>query len=293
MNPFSLNIKGRLVTYDTPVVMGILNVTPDSFYSGSRAFDDNTLFQRIKQLVSEGADIIDIGGYSTRPGSVDISEGEEIDRLARGMRILKEVSRDIIVSVDTFRANVALVAVKELGCDIVNDISGGNIDDSMLSVVTDLNVPYILTHGRGTPADMAEKTDYSDVTADVLTELGEKLRILALGGVNDVIVDPGIGFAKTTFQNYELIRNLEVFQVLHRPLLVGVSRKSLITKCLSVTPEEALPGTIALNALCLDRGAAILRVHDVKAARHCIDIYNAVSGINTNKNINFKTSDNA
>lgn len=278
MEPFTLNIRGRLVSYDRPVVMGILNVTPDSFYAGSRAFDDVRIAERVDTLLAEGADIIDIGAYSSRPGAGDVSTAEETDRLRRGMGILRSKDAEIPVSVDTFRAEVARVAVTELGCDIVNDISGTNLDTEMAPTVAQLGCPYILTHMRGTPADMQEHTDYENVVSDVLSELGDRLQWLALEGVNDVIIDPGFGFSKTLEQNYELMRNLSVFGLFHRPILAGISRKSMLTRLLSISEEEALNATTALNALALDRGASILRVHDVAAARQLVRVYEAVNG---------------
>lgn len=277
MRPFTLTIRGTICRYTRPAVMGILNVTPDSFYAGSRTFDDDGIRRRVRQLISEGADFIDIGAYSTRPGADDVSTDEEIDRLSRGMRIVRDESPDAVVSVDTFRAAVADIAVTQLGCDIINDISGTDIDPDMTDTIARLNVPYILMHTRGTPAQMAQLTRYDDVTAEVLQHIGDHVRRLALAGVNDIIVDPGIGFAKTPEQNYRLIHDLDIFSVLHRPVLVGVSRKSLLTKLLDIPTDDALNATTALNALCLDRGADILRVHDVAAAVQCVKIYQAVN----------------
>ena len=277
MKPFSLNIRGRLRRFDRPVVMGILNVTPDSFFEDSRSFDADKIARRLETILSEGADIIDVGGYSTRPGARDIPPEEETDRLSRAMTVIREVAPEYIVSVDTFRASVAETAVTELGADIVNDISGTNLDPLMVSTMARLRVPYILTHSRGTPRDMQEFTDYENVTSDVLSELGDRVQWLALEGVNDIIIDPGIGFSKTLEQNYQLIHDLEVFRILHRPILMGISRKSLITRLLNIPTTEALNATTALNISCLDRGADILRVHDVKAARQAIEIYEAVN----------------
>lgn len=280
MTPFTLNIKGRLLRYDTPCVMGILNVTPDSFYSNSRTMEPRAIEARVREIIDQGADFIDIGAYSSRPGAADISPGEETDRLAAGMEVLRRIAPDAIVSVDTFRASVARTAITELGCDIVNDISGTNLDPDMASTVAALDVPYILMHMRGTPRDMQEFCQYEDVTADVLSELGDRLQWLALEGVKDIIVDPGFGFAKTLEQNYELLSQLESLSLLHRPILVGVSRKSMITRLLGTDAhtDAALEGTVALNAMALDRGAAILRVHDVAAAVRCTKIYNALNG---------------
>ena len=277
MERFTLHIRDRILTYDRPVVMGILNVTTDSFYAASRCYDNDVIAARVRQIVAEGADIIDVGAYSTRPGASEVSVDQETDCLGRAMEIVRREAPDAVVSVDTFRASVARAAVAEMGCDIVNDVAGTNLDPDMVSTVASLGVPYILTLMRGTPADMMEYAKYEDVTADVLSELGDRIEWLALEGVADIIVDPGIGFAKTLEQNYRLLHDLEILKVLHRPILVGVSRKSLITRLLGITADDALEATTALNAMCLDRGADILRVHDVRAARHAVDIYNALS----------------
>ncbi len=271
--PFSLNIHGRLIEYDRPAVMGIINVTPDSFYAGSRVNVDE-IGRRVRDMMGDGADMIDIGGYSSRSGAAAVSETEEIDRLAAGIAALREVSPDIVVSVDTFRASVAKVAIEQMGADIINDISGGDLDDRMFKTVATLNVPYILMHMRGTPADMQTLTDYPDgVTAEVLRDLSVKLRKLRLAGVNDVIVDPGFGFAKTLEQNYRLMADLPMFaELLDAPVLVGISRKSMVTRCLGVPASDALNGTTALNTIALLKGAQILRVHDVKACAEAVRI---------------------
>lgn len=255
--------------------MGIVNVTLDSFYAPSRTFNPESIQRRVTELLEQRADIIDIGAYSTRPGAFDISEDEELRRLERGMQIVRDIASDAIVSVDTFRARVAHIAVTQFGCDIVNDISGGNLDARMFETVAVLNVPYVLTHGRGTPADMNTRTEYSDVVADVMRELSEKINRLELSGVKDIIIDPGFGFAKTREQNYKLAARLHTFELFRRPILVGVSNKSLLSNLPDVTTSEDLSAcTTALHAFCLDRGASILRVHDVAAARRCITVYN-------------------
>lgn len=271
--PFSLNIHGRLIEYDRPAVMGIINVTPDSFYAGSRVNADE-IGRRVREMIDDGADMIDIGGYSSRPGAAAVSETEEIDRLAAGISALREVSPDIVVSVDTFRASVAKAAIEKMGADIVNDISGGDFDEGMFETVAALKVPYILMHMRGTPADMQTLTDYPDgVTAEVLRDLSVKLRRLRLAGANDVIVDPGFGFAKTLEQNYRLMADLPMFsELLDAPLLVGISRKSMVTRCLGVPASDALNGTTVLNTIALLKGAQILRVHDVKACTEAVRI---------------------
>lgn len=276
--PFSLNLKGRLAEYDHPAVMGILNVTPDSFYAGSRVTSSVELHRRVERMLAQGADIIDVGGYSSRPGADDVSPEEEMARVRRGVEAIRRVSADIPVSVDTFRADVARHAVLDWGADIVNDISGGALDSRMFPTVAELKVPYILMHMRGTPATMQTMTDYEDVTADVVAELSGLMHQLELDGVADIIIDPGFGFAKTLDQNYELMRHLpQMAQLLGKPVLVGISRKSMITKLLSVTADEALPGTVALNTFALLNGASILRVHDVEAAVQAVRIVSRLS----------------
>lgn len=273
MKPFSLNIKGRLLEFRKPAVMGILNVTPDSFYEASHAFDSAAIEHRVQQIIAEGADIIDIGGYSSRPGAAEVPEAEEMKRVHAGIEIIRSIDRQIPVSVDTFRATVARKAVEDWGADIINDISGGKLDKTMFDTVAELNVPYILMHMRGTPATMQSMATYADITAEVIAELSRPLHELTLKGVSDIIIDPGFGFAKNIEQNYELFNNLpHVIEMLGRPVLVGISRKSMITRLCGISPDEALPGTIALNAIAALNGAAILRVHDVAATRQTIDV---------------------
>lgn len=273
MQPFSLNIRGNLKVFDRPAVMAIINVTPDSFYDQSRNLTSQDIAESARRAVDEGADIIDIGGYSSRPGADNVAEDEELDRLARGLEAVRKVAPSIPVSVDTFRSEVARKCISELGADIINDISGGNLDQEMFDTVAALRVPYILMHMRGTPETMQSMTDYPQgVSAGVIAELAPKLEKLALLGVNDVIVDPGFGFAKTLEQNYRLLHDLEAFAMLGRPVLVGVSRKSMVTRLLGIKPEEALNATTVLNTIAIERGASILRVHDVRAARETVDI---------------------
>lgn len=271
--PFSLNIHGCLIEYDRPAVMGIINVTPDSFYAGSRTKADE-IGRRVRSMIDDGADMIDIGAYSSRPGAAEVSESEEIDRLSEGMAALREAAPDVVVSVDTFRASVAKAAIEQMGADIVNDISGGDLDGRMFETVASLRVPYILMHMRGTPADMQTLTEYPDgVTAEVLRDLSVKLRTLRLAGVSDVIVDPGFGFAKTLEQNYRLMADLPMFtEMLDAPVLVGVSRKSMVTRALGITAKDALNGTTVLNTIALLGGTQILRVHDVKACAEAVRI---------------------
>lgn len=262
----TLNIRGRLLDLSTPRVMGIVNVTPDSFYAGSRTLSRNELRGRISRMIADGADIIDIGGYSSRPGAADVSAEEEYSRLCLGLEAAREVSPDTPVSVDTFRARVARKCVEEWGADIINDIGGGTLDPDMWETVADLKVAYVLMHMRGTPATMQSMTDYSDVTADVLTDLSRHIYKLRGLGVCDIIIDPGFGFAKTAEQNFQLLDELGEFKKTGLPVLAGLSRKSMVWRTLGITPEESLDGTVALGAIALDRGADILRVHDVLPA---------------------------
>ena len=265
---YSINLHGRLVEIDRPWVMGIINATPDSFYSDSRVMNEIAIAQRAETMVAEGADVIDIGACSTRPGAEVVTADEEMRRLDVAVKAVREaVGNEVILSVDTFRASVARHCVEVLGVDIVNDISGGDLDSQMHSTVAQLQVPYIVMHTRGTPAAMQQLTDYNgDVAAVVLEELARKIDTLHQMGVNDVIADPGFGFAKTVEQNYRLLSCLEAFHALEVPLLVGVSRKSMIQKALDCTANEALNGTTVLNTIAMMTGAHILRVHDVKAA---------------------------
>ena len=264
---YTLTIKGEKQTVEKPLIMGILNVTPDSFYSGSRMGSDEALIgKRVEQILDEGGDMIDIGAYSTRRNADDISADEEYARLKTGLNIIKSIDANVVVSVDTFRADVARKCVEEFGVDIVNDVSGGTLDDEMFATVAKLKVPYILMHMRGTPATMQQLTDYSDVTRDVIADLRQKKLALNELGVEEVIIDPGFGFSKTLEQNFEMLNRLEDFKQLCAPLLVGVSRKSMIFRTLGCTPVDSLNGTTVINTISLMKGAHILRVHDVKEA---------------------------
>ena len=270
--PYSLNLRGRLVSIDRPWVMGIINVTPDSFYSGSRIADEQTLIGRVQSMLADGADVLDIGACSTRPGSEQVSPQSEMERLQWALSIIRRLAPDAILSVDTYRADVARRCVEQWGVDIINDISGGTIDEEMFATVAELKVPYVLMHMRGTPDTMASLTDYNNVSADVLEWMARRIDELRQMGVSDVIADPGFGFAKTTEQNYQLLECLEAFHALHAPLLVGVSRKRMIYTPLECSADEALNGTTVVNALALERGAHILRVHDVKEAAEAVKI---------------------
>lgn len=274
---FSLNIRGRLVELRRPTVMGIVNITPDSFYSGSRTEQADEIARRVDSLLDNGADWIDVGGYSSRPGGADISADKEYSRLERALEVIRRDHPDTIISVDTFRADVARKCVENWGVEIINDISGGKLDTEMWDTVADLRCVYVLMHMRGTPSTMQELTDYKDVTADVISELAFSLDELRQKGVADVIIDPGFGFAKNTEQNFRILRDLDEFRVLGCLILAGISRKSMIWRTLDSTPEESLNGTTALNMACLMKGASILRVHDAKEASECVRLFEAIT----------------
>lgn len=278
MNSKTINIKGQLLSLDEPQVMGILNVTPDSFYAGSRKQTEAAIIDRIETILREGASIIDVGGYSSRADAAEVSETEEMQRLEMALQPLLQHYPDVVVSVDTFRSSVARQCVEKYGVSMINDISGGELDERMFDTVAQLRVPYIMMHMRGTPQTMQQQTGYEDVTADLLKYFSQKLERLFRLGVNDVILDPGFGFSKTLTQNYELMRHLGDFRILGLPLLVGVSRKSMIYKLLETTPEESLNGTTVLHAYALLQGADILRVHDVRAAKEAIRIVQQLKG---------------
>lgn len=272
MNHLSINIKGSLRHFHKPWVMGILNVTPDSFFAESRTIETDDIRRRIDDLISQGADIIDIGGYSSRPGAPEVSADEEYSRLARGLEAIRKYHPDTLISVDTFRADVARRCVSDWEADIINDISGGNLDAEMWPTVAELQVPYILMHMRGTPSSMQSLCDYNDVTADVIRDLAFKIDAMHQLGIADIIVDPGFGFAKDINQNYQLMAELDQFKQLNAPLLVGISRKSMIYRPLDITPQTAINGTTVLNTFALLHGANILRVHDVKEAVEAVKI---------------------
>lgn len=278
MKHSTLNIKGELLSMEKPLVMGILNVTPDSFYEGSRMQTESSIKNRIETIINEGGDIIDIGGYSSRPDADDISADEEMKRLETALKIIMKDFPEAIVSVDTFRAEVARRCVEEFGVAIINDISGGDLDKDMFRTVAELHVPYILMHMRGTPQTMQQNTNYVNLTADIMTDLSAKVERLRMMGVHDIILDPGFGFSKTLVQNYELMRHLKDFELFDLPILVGISRKSMIYKLLGCTADETLNGTSVLNTFALLNGANILRVHDVKEAVETVRIYEMLSG---------------
>lgn len=264
--PYTLNVRGKLFDLSTPQVMGILNVTPDSFYAASQMKTEEAIRKRVRQIVEEGATMIDIGAYSSRPGADDVSTEEEMTRLRQGMKVVREEAPNVVVSVDTFRADVAKMCVEELGVDIVNDISGGELDKAMFQTVAKLGVPYILMHMKGTPQTMQEAPHYDNLMLEVMRYFAEKVQHLRDLGQKDIILDPGYGFAKTLDHNYELLHHQEMLNAFELPILVGVSRKSMIYRLLGHTPDEALNGTTVLNTIALTKGTNILRVHDVKEA---------------------------
>ena len=270
----TLNLRGNLESLDRPWVMGILNITPDSFYAASRMEQPRSLLDQAEKMLAEGAKILDIGGYSSRPGADHISEKEELERVVPAIRAVMQEFPDTYISIDTFRAEVARAAVGE-GAAIVNDISGGNLDEQMYPTVAELKVPYILMHMKGSPQNMVKNTEYEHLVHEVYGYFSQKVGQLYSLGVSDIILDPGFGFAKTREQSYELLRNLGYFKHIKLPLLAGMSRKSMIYKELGTTPEEALNGTTALNMIALINGASILRVHDIKPAVEAVKLFKA------------------
>ncbi|MFD2909292.1 dihydropteroate synthase [Flavobacterium ardleyense] len=268
---FTINCNGKLVDLSTPKVMGILNVTPNSFYDGGKHKNINTIIHQVDKMLSDGATFIDIGAYSSKPSAEYVTEEDEIKRLNFVLKEIINTFPNIILSVDTFRANVAKIAV-ESGVAIVNDISAGMLDENMLPTVADLKVPFIMMHMRGTPQTMQNLTDYNDVVKEMIFYFSERVAKARSFGISDIIIDPGFGFAKTLEQNYEVLNKLELFSILELPLLAGISRKSMIYKVLHKTSQEALNGTTVLNTIAIQKQAKILRVHDVKEAVECIKL---------------------
>jgi dihydropteroate synthase len=274
--PKYINIKGQLIDLEVPKVMGILNITPDSFYAGSRLTDEKELIGTAGKMLEEGADFLDIGGYSSRPGADKISAGEEKRRVLPAVRNISREFPNAIISVDTFRADVAREAINDCGAHIINDISGGDFDPEMFNLVAELNVPYIMMHMQGTPGTMQNNPVYEDVVADILSWFGKRTVTLMSRGVKDIIIDPGFGFGKKPEHNFELLRRLSELNVAGLPILVGLSRKSMIWRTLEKSPEESLNGTSVLNAVALMNGAGILRVHDVREAIETIRLVGMV-----------------
>jgi len=281
--PRYINAGGRLIDLEIPRVMGILNITPDSFYPGSRYNSDIEILKAATRMLEDGADILDIGGYSSRPGAKDISAEEESNRVLRVIKLVIREYPDAIISVDTFRAEIAREAIVGCGALIINDISGGDADSTMFQVVEDLNVPYIMMHMKGDPRTMQNKPVYEDIVADILKWFGERIFKLKSAGVKDIIIDPGFGFGKTIGHNFELLRRLGDFSIAGLPVLVGISRKSMIWKTLNIDAEGALNGTTALNAIALINGVDILRVHDVKEAVETVKLVDKLKQKTTEK----------
>ena len=273
----TLNLRGKLYPLDEPKIMGILNVTPDSIYAESRTSDDTHIAERVKQMMEEGADMIDIGGYSSRPGADDVTPQEEMERLRRGIRIVRKLYPEVPLSVDTFRADVARMCIEEEGADIINDIAAGMMDRQMFKTVARLGVPYIMMHMQGTPDTMQIAPHYDNLRREVMLYFAERIDRLCQMGAKDIIVDPGFGFGKTVAHNYELMNHLEDFNIFKQPILIGISRKSMIYKLLGGTPQTSLNGTTVLNTIALTKGAHILRVHDVKQAVEAKRIWQATT----------------
>ncbi|MFM9989312.1 dihydropteroate synthase [Flavobacterium sp.] len=269
----TINCKGQLIDLSLPKVMGILNVTPDSFYDGGRFVSDEKILSQVEKMLQDGATFIDIGGQSSKPNAEIVSVDDELKRVVSTVDLILKNFPETIISIDTFNSKVAQLAA-ENGAAIINDISAGSLDDNMFKTIAKLQVPYIMMHMRGTPQTMQQMTNYDDLVKDILLYFSEKVAKARSFGINDLIVDPGFGFAKTSEQNFELLNKLELFEILELPILVGISRKSMIYKTLETTPENALNGTSVLNTIALTKGANILRVHDVKEAVECVKLYN-------------------
>ncbi|SHG23573.1 dihydropteroate synthase [Flavobacterium defluvii] len=271
-----INCKGELLDLSIPKVMGILNVTPNSFFDGGKYKNEDEIISQVDKMLSEGATFIDIGAYSSKPSAEFVSEQEEIDRIVPVIELILSHFPKALLSIDTFRAEVAKVSI-ENGAAIINDIAAGELDDKMFDVIAKYNVPYIMMHMRGNPQTMQSLTQYDDIVKEILFYFSEKVQQARALGINDLILDPGFGFAKTTDQNYEVMQKMELFNVLELPVLAGISRKSMIYKTLDITPQEALNGTTFLNTIALTKGAKILRVHDVKEAVECVALFNKMN----------------
>jgi dihydropteroate synthase len=270
--PKYINVRGKLIDLEIPKVMGVLNITPDSFYQGSRYKDEHLIISAALKMLEDGADFLDVGGYSSRPGADDIPVEEEKRRVLKAIKLLSGEFPQAIISVDTFRAEIAREAVLDCGAHMINDITGGESDSAMFPLIEELNIPYIMMHMKGTPGTMQDNPVYDDVVADILKWFGEKIVRLQSAGVKDIIIDPGFGFGKTIKHNFELLRHLNIFGIAGLPVLVGVSRKSMIWRTLDISPDESLNGTSVLNTVALMNGADILRVHDVKEAVEAVKL---------------------
>ena len=272
----TINCKGQLIDLSTPKVMGILNVTPNSFFDGGRYKNESEILSQVRKMLNDGADFIDIGAYSSKPKAEYVSESEELKRIVPIITLILEKFPKTVVSIDTFRSEVARICI-ENGASIINDISAGILDEKMMKIVAKLDVPYVMMHNRGTPQTMQTMTNYENIVKEMLFYFSEKVSLARSFGINDLILDPGFGFAKTLDQNYEVLQQLQLFEMLELPLLVGVSRKSMIYNLFKYTPEEALNATTIINTLALNKGAKILRVHDVKEAVECVTIFNKIN----------------
>ena len=272
----TINCNGKLIDVSHPKIMGILNITPDSFFDGGHYNDTTSILKQVEKMLLEGATFIDVGACSSRPGSMAVTEEEELKRLIQVVELLVSTFPDIILSIDTFRSHVAYQCI-HAGAAMINDISAGKMDDNMMKIIGEMGVPYIMMHMKGTPQNMQGLTDYKDLIKDVVYYFSERIHAARNHGISDLIIDPGFGFAKTLKQNYHLLNNLDLFKILEMPILIGVSRKSMIYKLLDKTPQEALNGTTVLNTVALQKGAKILRVHDVKEAAECLKIYAELS----------------
>ena len=272
---YTLNCKGRLLVIEQPIVMGILNVTPDSFYSGSRLQSEEAVLQKADQMIVEGATILDIGGQSTRPNSTRISTEVELERVLPAIKSIKNKFPTVFISIDTYNASVAKEAIAA-GADMVNDVSAGTMDAEMIATVAALNVPFIAMHMQGTPTTMQQNPTYKNVATEVVDYFIKKTEQLKQAGIKDILIDPGFGFGKTIEHNFQLLKQLEIFSIFHLPLLAGLSRKSTIYKTLGITSEEALNGSTVLNTIALTKGVTILRVHDVKEAKEAITLFTAM-----------------
>ncbi|MDD7885280.1 dihydropteroate synthase [Flavivirga sp. 57AJ16] len=271
----TINCKGKLIDLTSPKVMGILNITPDSFYDGGQHKNDRDVLKHVELMLTSGATFVDIGAYSSRPNADHVSETDELKRILPIIHLILKEFPKVLLSIDTFRSNVAKQCI-EAGAALINDISAGKLDDNMLQTIANLHVPYIMMHMRGTPQTMLQKTDYDDIIKDMLFYFSERIAAAKQLGIIDIIVDPGFGFAKALEQNYELLNKLERFKTIEKPLLVGISRKSMIYKTLETSAKESLNGTSVLNTIALQKGASILRVHDVKEAMECIKLVQSV-----------------
>ncbi|MGB5662658.1 dihydropteroate synthase [Eudoraea sp.] len=271
----TINCKGTLIDLKKPKVMGVLNITPDSFYDGGKYKDEVSILKQVEKLLDEGATFVDVGAYSSKPGATNISEEEELKRILPVVNLLITNFPDIYLSIDTFRSVVARHCL-ENGAAMINDISAGNMDDKMMQTISEFKVPYVMMHMKGNPQNMSQQTNYSNLLEEILYYFSEKVSVAKSYGINDIILDPGFGFAKNTFQNFSLLQHLNLFKTFGLPILVGLSRKSMIYKTLGTNPDQALNGTTALNTYALTKGANILRVHDVKEAVECIELLEAL-----------------